>query len=409
MLNVFKKSVLSYLLVSLFLVLTACGGGGGGSSSGGDKNQSAAPTVTLAASGSTLNVSWTPVEKASGYKVYLAEQSITSLGTPSFDNHSSLTGSQVQSTNASVTTYTFSNLTINKTYYVLVQSIGNVNSVYANGQEKTVTIISAPTKVQFAKSGTDYKLTWKKPTGVNKFVVYTAQIDLSGKSITELNALLNSPVASVKTKKASVTGNEYTLTELNPNDIRYAAVVSTASNAASAPATSTYPKKLKVGQRFYKMAGHENNCVIDIDKNLIWEVKQTSGLHKAAHTYSWDSDSSTGTPNQGICKTSGAPAISCDTLGFITKVNQDSWCGFTDWRLPTGKSDGELYSLVKTDAASAAKIDTAFFPNTVADTYFSSTTLSTNNDRVHAVNFSNGGSETPQKEFALYVRLTRDR
>ena len=77
----------------------------------------------------------------------------------------------------------------------------------------------------------------------------------------------------------------------------------------------------------------------------------------ADNTYTWY-DGSTGTPGNGT-----------DTMDFINALNTSNYGGFSDWRMPTVK---ELQSIADYNQINPS-IPTAYFPNTVASDYWSST------------------------------------
>ncbi len=121
-------------------------------------------------------------------------------------------------------------------------------------------------------------------------------------------------------------------------------------------------------------------CTKDNVTGLVWEVKTTSGLHKQSDTFTW---SNTGT--------------------FVNNVNATSFCGYSDWRLPTLK---ELENIVDFSRINPP-IDTGYFPNTNLKFYWSSTDSSLSLGHYWIVDFmgSNvtiGQSTTPQS-----VRLVR--
>jgi hypothetical protein len=120
---------------------------------------------------------------------------------------------------------------------------------------------------------------------------------------------------------------------------------------------------------------------------LIWEVKQNmdgvqdyENPHDADNAYTWyDSNPATngGDP--------GAPGDGTDTEDFIDALNDAEFGGGNDWRMPTRQ---ELRSIV--DYGRNPSIDAAYFPNTVAHLYWSSTTGAGNTDYAWSMNFSNG-------------------
>lgn len=109
---------------------------------------------------------------------------------------------------------------------------------------------------------------------------------------------------------------------------------------------------------------------------LIWEVKDSkdgtsdySNPHDADNTYTWyDSNTATNGGNAGI------PGDGTDAEDFINDLNAANFGGFSDWRLPTIK---EL-SFIANKGVNNPAIDKAYFPNTVARYYWSSTTYADN-------------------------------
>ena len=99
---------------------------------------------------------------------------------------------------------------------------------------------------------------------------------------------------------------------------------------------------------------------------LIWEVKTDDGsIHDKDNTYTWyDGNSGTNGGN------AGTPGEGTDTEDFIGALNQATFGGHSDWRLPTRK---ELASIVDLGGYSLG-IDTDYFPLTVASYYWSATT-----------------------------------
>lgn len=81
------------------------------------------------------------------------------------------------------------------------------------------------------------------------------------------------------------------------------------------------------------------SCVKDENTGLIWEVKKSFGLHAASNMYTWyqpDANLNGGDPGmaavEGDCN--GKEGLKGNTYDFINQVNQQNFCGFSDWRLP---------------------------------------------------------------------------
>jgi len=161
------------------------------------------------------------------------------------------------------------------------------------------------------------------------------------------------------------------------------------------------------------------SCVQDQITGLTWEVKTTAaagGLRDASWTYSWFN--STGVNDGGVAGTAsggtcvdGVAGLGCDTEKYVAAINAltgaNRLCGFTDWRLPRV---GELYSIVdQSIAAPAPAIDTGYFPNTIANSYWPSSSTALNTTNTWLVGFGFGGSNGIASKLLNnhHVRLVR--
>jgi len=133
---------------------------------------------------------------------------------------------------------------------------------------------------------------------------------------------------------------------------------------------------------------------------LIWEVKTNDGsIHHKYNTYTWyDSNPDT---NGGHAGTAGSGT---DTEDFINTLNSAEFGGYSDWRLPTRE---ELRSIVDYGRNYPA-IDTAYFPNTLASAYWSSTTRASDTGNAWQVYFYTGESWGNPKSAGNYVRAVRE-
>ncbi len=147
------------------------------------------------------------------------------------------------------------------------------------------------------------------------------------------------------------------------------------------------------------------SCVRDRVTHLTWEVKTDDGGPRDRDwRYSWHDSAGIaggrgrGRPNAGTCADLGA----CDTEKYVAAVNSAGLCGFSDWRLPTRS---ELLSLVDYGAPAAPLIDAGFFPDGVADAYWTSS-----RDGLRGpwtVDFADGSSRSQVRFDARPVRLVR--
>jgi len=144
-------------------------------------------------------------------------------------------------------------------------------------------------------------------------------------------------------------------------------------------------------------------CVLDKDLNLYWEVKTAKeGLQYTQNTYTWfDGESGV---EFGEYSHHCSWSRGCNTLAYANKMNEKSLCSFTDWRLPTFI---ELKTLVNYYGDVDTLIEMSFFPNTQADSYWTSTAVENSELIVYEVPFVYGGSVARDKYFDTYIRLVR--
>ncbi|WP_298607889.1 DUF1566 domain-containing protein [uncultured Thiothrix sp.] len=164
------------------------------------------------------------------------------------------------------------------------------------------------------------------------------------------------------------------------------------------------------------------SCVKDNVTGLIWEMKtDDSGLHDKDDSYVWyESDPRLG--NGGLpgyekatdydpsrydqtCSgfSIGNNSTYCNTKAFVTRVNQSSYCGANNWRLPTRE---ELNSLV--DYAASPKIDTRYFPFVQSNYYWTSVPYAYLNKHVWAISFQYGGGSPWEKQYDYPARLVHN-
>jgi hypothetical protein len=134
---------------------------------------------------------------------------------------------------------------------------------------------------------------------------------------------------------------------------------------------------------------------------LIWEVKTDDGsIHDKDNTYTWyDSNPLT---NGGYA---GTPGAGTDTEDFIKAMNASNYGGYHDWRMPTIK---ELASIVDYSIPFPGPcINAAYFPNTQASYYWSSTTDANYTDGAWGMSFYGGYDGSCYKSDYNYVRAVR--
>jgi hypothetical protein len=160
-------------------------------------------------------------------------------------------------------------------------------------------------------------------------------------------------------------------------------ISSTTSNAAVS--TTGYTKIANNGSTLSDSAKLGKNptdwaCTKDNNTGLIWEVKTTDGgLRDKDKYYNWN-----------------------DSFKFATDVNSQGLCGAKDWRLPT-KDD--LFSIVKSGVANPS-IDTAYFPNTKSNWFWSSSPDARSSNGAWIVEFYSNIIMPSNRDYG-FVRLVR--
>lgn len=161
-------------------------------------------------------------------------------------------------------------------------------------------------------------------------------------------------------------------------------------------------------------------CVLDKNTDLMWEVKQPGdqqfanrGLHDSDDIFMWysgdpkNNGGSVGKWNAHFANCTGfvegQPATYCNTSEFVRRINQQTLCGYDDWRLPTLPELNGLIHYGQTQPA----IDGEFFPNTQHQYYWTSTPSAGNADLAWAVNFQFGNTSPLRRDNARPIRVVR--
>jgi hypothetical protein len=155
------------------------------------------------------------------------------------------------------------------------------------------------------------------------------------------------------------------------------------------------------------------SCVQDNHTGLVWEVKTAAtGLHYKFDKYTWyNTDADTNGGGEGLADSGdicynyiGGDADSfCNTQAFVARVNSQSLCGATNWRLP---NKNELSSIVDFVTLNPA-IDRDYFPITNGSWYWSSSPYASDHYYAWFVGFNRGGASYDLKSSSEYVRLVR--
>ena len=145
-------------------------------------------------------------------------------------------------------------------------------------------------------------------------------------------------------------------------------------------------------------------CVKDNITGLVWEGKTaspaTTRLGTSTYT-NYDSTSSVQKSGGGIPTQTEIDAIT-NSIGYKNSVNTSALCGYTDWRLPTKEELQEILA-----SSGSPRIDTAWFPNTQAAAYWSSSPYVGYSDDAWYVGFGNGDVNGYYRYVYGHVRLVR--
>ena len=154
-------------------------------------------------------------------------------------------------------------------------------------------------------------------------------------------------------------------------------------------------------------AGTKWSCVKDNHTGLIWEVKTTSaGIHHQNNTYKWGGPTAIGrdavTQFGSYHDDVNSAPDGWDDL--VAGSNSTNFCGYnTGWRVPTVE---ELASITNNNVTNPA-IDTHYFPNTAAFSYWSASPYAGDASFAWRVDFTFGNDFLNFRANSGRVRLVR--
>ena len=124
------------------------------------------------------------------------------------------------------------------------------------------------------------------------------------------------------------------------------------------------------------------SMVYDSITGLTWEIKTTDGtIQDQSRRMSWYDL----------------------TTRYSDILNTNQFGGYSDWRIPTIR---ELHSIVNLNQTQPA-LHQSYFPHTISDNYWSSSSQSDDIGQAWCIHFSNGNDNNQSKATAHYIRAVR--
>jgi hypothetical protein len=303
--------------------------------------------LVAVAGNQSVELSWSKVDEADSYNVYVATESFSSLG--NIVNYATLSNAQLIQ-DVLLPSNTVNGLTNDTPYFFVVTAT-------SAGLEGAMSSEASATPVASASGVSPFSLT---DTGIDFGVEFPDYLNDS-----------NAPGEHNVGCEGTFIGQQDCSIGLdatnNDGTDGFAGFSYTKLDALGSPLDST--------ETFW-------NCVKDNVTGLVWEVKQggngfkaDQGLHDIDDIFSWYNSSiaengrdSGGEDSQPLAcfGYTSADENLCNTEAFVARVNKSKLCGIETWRMPT---PNELLSLVHFGNGSPA-IDTAYFPNVKAGTKF---------------------------------------
>ncbi|MGO2129581.1 MAG: InlB B-repeat-containing protein [Pseudoalteromonas prydzensis] len=330
-----------------------------------------APIITAQASVQSITVSWDSLDNIAGYTLYHATSEAI---TP--DNYNDFGGVKVEF-DTSTTTHELTNLQSNTTYYIIMTS-------HITGTESDVSNkLAITTQINITIPLNDTGITWCADDINNNLDCPVTGYGYGGQDA-EHGRDAKAKAGTLKKVGGGNAGFDLTKLDVNGNDLPESA--------------TTW------------------SCVRDNHTGLIWEVKtDDGGLHDKNDRYNWynpNSNSNGGSPGYqdyggDICYGYDVnnEASYCNTFAYVERVNIQSLCGASDWRMPTRL---ELMGIVDNGTKNPA-IDTQYFPQTRSSLFWSSSPYAEIIYGAWSVDFGHGIVRYVFKDDGFHVRLVRAR
>ncbi|MGB1159384.1 MAG: DUF1566 domain-containing protein [Porticoccaceae bacterium] len=155
----------------------------------------------------------------------------------------------------------------------------------------------------------------------------------------------------------------------------------------------------------YAASGDYNSdpwgCVKDNHTGLTWEIKtDDGGIHDKDNTYRWGGKT---TQVNESARTGNWGDYYDDWDTLVDGSNNENFCGFADWRVPTLM---ELMTITNKDTFNPA-VDSNYFPNVRSSDYWSSSPYAGSESNAWRVSFGYGYNAYGTRSDGYHVRLVR--